>query len=1004
MRCILSFCVALGLWASSALAQSRDPSLPAVTVTSGDPQLFVDDHLIAWQSGLIRTLHQPVKDDGGHAPVLAIENEFGETKSTLEANGTIVYDPQLRKWVMFTLAFASNWPGESADRVRIYRFTSTDALHWIKGDEGQPQRIAIDLYDPASNTSATNVDLFSCMYDETDPDSPYKGWLFFANWGPGREGTYYVDSPDGIHWQRGPQVLAAGSRTIEQDGRLMNGTGDVTTFYHDRQTGRFLGCLRWAGVTEVENTNRLRSRGFIFSDRLDRPIDLGQVTRLSLIPEGAERNGDMPTDEYYSSTAWRYGSFWLGGLRIWHSKDDYPYSAAGCAFLKLVVSRDGLNWKKVPFKNDDGVPEVFIPNGPEGGHEGRNDGGYMTEFSNPPLRIGDELIYYYGSSSWGKNHPRPYRVSGGGIFRARLRPDGFVSVDGGTLVTRRMNFDGGGLTINSVGLLTVEVVAAADNRFTTIAKATINGDSLRHPVLFDGRRSLRDVAPDGVAELRFTVGEGGALYSFTIEPPGAATPQAAATVEAGSTTMKTESFDRDPGWVGVNNRSARTLEPISIRQDFGFSPDTAHAGGGQPNEPGEFGGFITAAAEVAYYGKAIERASFERPLSASGTMRFGPGATHLLLGFFNSGTLSEWRTPGTVAIRLNGRGDKFFAYVEYCTSRWRAGGDTTPFPSVTDPATGRWNLLGFPCDQSFRWTLNYDPHANDGRGIVTATIGEHTAVCNLDNSHKQDGATFTHFGILSVMKSADSGSEIWFDNVSINGSEPETFARDPLWEGRNNRATHLTQVVRPRFDFGFSNTHFAGGAAPGELGGLIFRGDCRYPDKMACYGDRVGPLTLDRPLRASGKIAFRRGVSDSTTLFGFYNSTDSMRPSDSQRDGLPESVVGIHVEGPSSEGFRFYPVLRTKGGGSEYGAPREFPTILPDGKPHDWRLDYDPAGAEGQGRITVTLDGRSNTFDLSAGDKARGTTFDRFGIVTSWIDGNSQDVYWDDVSYTVGQE
>jgi len=24
----------------------------------------------------------------------------------------------------------------------------------------------------------------------------------------------------------------------------------------------------------------------------------------------------------------------------------------------------------------------------------------MTEFSNAPLRIGDELIYYYGSSSW----------------------------------------------------------------------------------------------------------------------------------------------------------------------------------------------------------------------------------------------------------------------------------------------------------------------------------------------------------------------------------------------------------------------------------------------------------------------------------------------------------------------------------------------------------------------------------------------------------------------------
>ena len=184
----------------------------------------------------------------------------------------------------------------------------------------------------------------------------------------------------------------------------------------------------------------------------------------------------------------------------------------------------------------------------------------------------------------------------------------------------------------------------------------------------------------------------------------------------------------------------------------------------------ETGGFITAASEVAFYGKSIEPMTFEEPLSASGTMGIGPGGTHLLLGFFNSGTVNEWRTPNTVAIRLNGRGENFFAYVEYGTSKWRAGGDTTPFPSVTDPTTGRWNLIGFPCNQSFRWSLNYDPQGNDGDGVVTAMMGEHTAICNLDGSHKQDGATFTHF---------------------------------------------------------------AGGEARGELGGQVFRGDCRYPEKMA---------------------------------------------------------------------------------------------------------------------------------------------------------------------------
>lgn len=994
--CFIAFFAWACLGVPLVLAQNVDTSLPAVTIKSDVAQFFVDDYLIASQDSLKRTLRQPKKDKGGNEPILAIGDEFGETKSTLEANGTIVFDPQLNKWVMFCLAFASNWPGESADRVRLYRFTSPDGLRWVKGDDGKPQRIAIDLFDPKSKTSATNVDLFSCTYDETDADHPYKGWLFLANWGQGREGTYFVQSADGIHWTRGPQVLVANSRKIQQDGRTFSGTGDVTTFYHDREENRFLASLRFASTTDVENTNRLRARGFLFAERLDQPVDLAQVNRLNLVPEGAMRNGDMPTDEYYSSTAWRNGSIWLGGLRIWHSRDDYPYSASGCAFLKLVVSHDGLHWKKVAFANEAGDAEVFLPNGKEGGNEGRNDGGYMTEFSNAPLRVGDELIYYYGSSSWGKNHPRPYRVSGGGVFRARLRPDGFISVDGGSLVTRKLKFEGGELLVNGVGPITADVLSPADQK--VLASATLDGDSLRHIVKF-GERSLRDVVPEGLAQLRFSIGARGALYSFTVGDDG---PAAATDAQSKrGMRLKTESFDRDPGWIGVNNHSAQQREPIKIRQDFGYSGATSKAGG---RDPGEIGGFITPAGEAAFYGKSIEPSDFEEPLRASGTLSMGTGGTHLLLGFFNAASMNEWRTPNTVAIRLNGRGDTFFAYVEYCTSKWRAGGDTTPFPSVTDLQTGRWNLIGYPCNKSLKWTLNYDPKGNDGKGIVTATIGSDKAVCNLDATHKADGARFNRFGILNVMKSADSSSEIWFDDIAINGAKAEAFDRDPQWEGKNNRRTSTTRIVRPWFDFGYSETSFAGGKAKGELGGQIFRGDCRERERMACYGDRVGPLSPGEPLQASGKIVLRRGVSDSTTLFGFYHSQDSMRQNESQSNGLPESVLGIHIEGPSSEGFKFYPVLRTKAGDSNYANVRESPTIHPDGKSHDWMLDYDPQAADGKGRIVVTLDGKTTVLDLPESVKSSRTGFDRFGIVTSWIDGNSQEVYWDDVTYTAAQE
>lgn len=463
----------------------------------------------------------------------------------------------------------------------------------------------------------------------------------------------------------------------------------------------------------------------------------------------------------------------------------------------------------------------------------------------------------------------------------------------------------------------------------------------------------------------------------------------------GDERLKAEAFDKDPGWQGVNHRSARELPPITIRQDFGYS-ETNHAGGAR----GEIGGFITPAGEAAYYAKAIQPLTLNDALSASGTFSAADGAFNLLLGFFNAGSVNEWRTPSSLALRINGRGDHLFAYVEYCTSRWRAGGDTTPFPSKLDPATGRQELIGFPSGgRVHRWSLAYDPAGNGGRGVIAATIDGQKAECLIDEGHRDDGATFNRFGLLTVIKSVDTGGELFVDDVTINGVK-ESFDRDPKWDGKNHRNTYASLRKRPRFDFGYSPTSFAGGKAKGELGGMIFRGDCRHAGSLAAYGDVVGPLTLDRPLRASGKVAMTRGVTDSTVLFGFYNSSASLRRNDSQASSIPEDVLGIHIEGPSSEGFCFYPVCRPRGAGGLAANPRECPRIYPDGASHDWTFEYDPEAAGGKGRITVTLDGRRGTLDLEPGARASGTVFDRFGIVTTWIDGNSQDVYWDDLEYT----
>ena len=463
---------------------------------------------------------------------------------------------------------------------------------------------------------------------------------------------------------------------------------------------------------------------------------------------------------------------------------------------------------------------------------------------------------------------------------------------------------------------------------------------------------------------------------------------------------RTEHFDADPGWDDHQNRTG-VPKTRTIGQDFGYSA-THHAGG---KAAGEMGGFITPAAEPAYYAKPIAPQTFNDTLSASGTLACTGGRFHALIGFFNADTLKEWRTPNTIALRLYGRGDLFYVYVEYATQRWRAGGDSpVPFPMIRDTKTGREKFRGFASGGVVhKWSLTYDPQGNGGDGKITATLNGETAVCHLDKGHKADGAVFNRFGLLNVMKHADDGDELWLDDVIIN-EETEDFTSDPEWDQLQNRRTYVTTDVRPRFNFGYSATHYADGGAPGELGGLVFRGDHRYPDRMAYYGDRLSVLTLEKPLKASGKASLRRGVSDSTTLLGFFHATESMSVGLSQRFAIPNNFLGIVVEGPSREGFLVYPAYRVSSNTRGTAGGDERPHIYPDGTEHDWTLEYAPMAANGRGSITVSLDRKSVSLDLGTSHKTTGARFNRFGIITTWIDGNGQRIYFDDLTYTSKQD
>jgi hypothetical protein len=456
---------------------------------------------------------------------------------------------------------------------------------------------------------------------------------------------------------------------------------------------------------------------------------------------------------------------------------------------------------------------------------------------------------------------------------------------------------------------------------------------------------------------------------------------------------KFENFNINPNWDGHNNRFTTAEAPPAARfvtQNFGYSALTNHAGG----TTGEMGGTVTPTGEPAYYAKAIPLLNFNQAFSASGRVKVDGGGNSLL-GFFNSNivTHNEWRTPDTVALRLYGRGSYFESNAEYGTSKWRVG------------ASGIGNG-SFTTATSMPWSISYDPNGAGGNGLITATMGAQSGSLALNAGHKADGASFDRFGLMGIMKSHDSPGDFWIDDLVVNGATTN-FNTNPGFVGVGNNTSFTTDNVRFRFDFGYSTTNFAGGAAAGEAGGNFFRGDSRQSATMAYYGGQLDQtLTLNQPLHAEGKVTFKRGVSDSTVHIGFFHNTGSVRVSTAQSTSTPENFVGATIEGPSQEGFYFYPSYNTDAEGAGSGGNRgdagvEPPRIYPDDTTHNWTLDYDPNAAGGLGRVTISLDGQPGYITLKPGEKANiGANFNRFGFVTTHIDGNGQTVFIDDVTYT----
>ena len=468
-------------------------------------QLFLDDHAVEEMKGTTRTLHSPKK----WGPLI---NGGVQTRICPQWNS----EKGLWEWW---------YSGE-----HVYYATSEDGEHWEKPVLGlfewngsKENNIAFDPQDKGPGRP------FHVLRDETDPDPArrYKAMLATDNRHP-------AVSADGFHWTLvdTPPVPSA----------------DESQFTHDHQSGQFLALVKlgteWGRSVWLSTSSDFRNftePELIFhTDEMDRENRRRRVREV--IENPAYITPAIIDDEDYIAECYNmavlpYQGFYIGFPTIFNPFGAVPPPATNFTRInqiELTVSRDLRRWERVADR------ALFIGIEP---FDGENYGCCQLLMAGHPIVRDDGEIWCYYNALRTPSRIEQYREFGatGELFRlnakpghfedtgalslAKLRPDGFVSIDGdrcGTILTKPFELKGEDVYINASadwGEIYAEIVDAETRRphdgFWVPGEEppAFTGDSTRAKVRW---KHPHDLVFEKPVRLKFYLRQA-RLFSFWIE-------------------------------------------------------------------------------------------------------------------------------------------------------------------------------------------------------------------------------------------------------------------------------------------------------------------------------------------------------------------------------------------------------------------------------------------------------------------------------------------------------
>ncbi len=454
-------------------------------------QLFVDDYSVASISGLTKAMHQPVKQG-------AVIQPDQPWEKWLETRSAPAWDPARKIFKIWMFAISSTgYAGTTYAE-------STDGVHWNKPSlrqveyQGSLENNFVTP-DPTLQWPANLME--NVVYDphDLDPARRYKGFL-------GAEGRKPVVSPDGIHWSllNAPTIPSM----------------DESNLSYDAQSRTFVGTFKTWGASGREQEVRTSTdfvnwttKSTFSADATDQVLAASNIAARQADPtlqQPVYQAGQAHAD-VYNMGVFRYEGLYVGMPSFYHATSGSEPYTDGFHLMQLTSSRDLQTWQRL------GNRQTFV--GPSRIGQGAFD---LTQILPPsaPVVRDDELWFYYTGLKY-RELPANPDPDQGAICLAKLRRDGFISLDAGpaagTVMTKPFVFSGKALVVNANlaggGFLTARVLGAAGQ--TLAISEPVVGDQV-HAVMRWNSFDLAQLNGQTVS-VEFTLRQG-SLYSFWAVP------------------------------------------------------------------------------------------------------------------------------------------------------------------------------------------------------------------------------------------------------------------------------------------------------------------------------------------------------------------------------------------------------------------------------------------------------------------------------------------------------